>query len=91
MAQQQPLVRLRLQKGDTIVDEITIADLADLQDQSGETWGYDPNALVYVPVKPNKRDPKKGSNEKKKNYRAGCNCGPDQGEYIPISEDDLSR
>ena len=64
---QQPLVRLRLKKaGGVIGDEITVAALADLQDNPGETWGYDPNAFVYVPVKPNKRDPTSGSKEKRK-------------------------
>ena len=54
---QQPLVRLRLQKGDAIGDEITVAALANLQERPGETYGFDPNDFVYVEVKPNKRDP----------------------------------
>ena len=57
MAQEPQLVRLRLQKGDAIGDEITVAALANLQGQSVETYGFDPNDFVYVEVKPNKRDP----------------------------------
>ena len=64
---QQPLVRLRLKKaGGEIGDEITVAALADLQDNPGETWGYDPNAFVYALVAPDKKDPPKRKPKLKK-------------------------
>ena len=40
MAQQPQLVRLRLQIGDRIGTEITVAALAALKGQPNETWGY---------------------------------------------------
>ena len=59
MAQQPQQVRLRLQKGDTIGEQITVAALAALQDKPGETWGFDPNAFVYKLVEPKRKDPPK--------------------------------